>query len=71
MFPFVMLVNFGLDADMGWDGELRPRLYMARRGALVLGVGYAGEITVADQSLMLIPGLQGEAVTTLNIPTAR
>jgi hypothetical protein len=68
VFPFVMLVNCDLDTEMAWNGELRTRLYMSRRGAFVLGMGYNGEITVAGQSVTFVPGLRGEATTTLNVP---
>ena len=68
VFPSVMLVSFGLDGETGWNGELRPRLHMTRRGAFVLGVGYAGNITISGQSLTFTPGLRGEAEMTLEIP---
>ena len=68
VFPSVMLVSFGLDGEMWWNGELRPRLHMMRRGAFVLGVGYAGDITISGQSLTFTPGLRGETEMTLEIP---
>lgn len=70
VFPYLMLVNVGLDYELDWNGELRPRLTLHRRGELVLGVGYAGDITVADQSVTLTPAPRsGEAMMILEVPS--
>ncbi|NEQ46317.1 MAG: hypothetical protein F6K00_23345 [Leptolyngbya sp. SIOISBB] len=68
VFPYLMLVNVGLDQELDWNGELRPRLTLHRRGELVLGVGYAGDIAVADQTVTLVPAPRGgEAIMTLEV----
>ncbi|WP_204140182.1 hypothetical protein [Halomicronema sp. CCY15110] len=64
VFPYVMLANFGLDAEIAWDGDLRPRLTMRRRDASVVGVGYTDEITISGQALTFTPGLRGETFMT-------
>ena len=70
VFPYLMLVNVGLDQELDWNGELRPRLTLHRRGELVLGVGYAGDIAVTDQTVTLMPAPRsGEAIMTLEVPS--
>ena len=68
VFSSVMLVRVGLDTEMEWDGELRPRLTMRRRDASVVGVGYTDEITISGQTLTFTPGLRGETFMTTAMP---
>ena len=69
VFPYLMLVNVSLDQELDWNGKLRPRLTLHRRGELVLGVGYAGDIAVAGQTVTLTPAPRDdEVVMTLEVP---
>ncbi|MEM1279910.1 MAG: hypothetical protein AAGG53_07860 [Cyanobacteria bacterium P01_H01_bin.152] len=69
VFPSLMWVKASLDEELWWNGESRPRLTLHRRGGLVLGVGYAGDITVTGQSVTLTPAPRsGEAAMTLDLP---
>ncbi|MEM6521024.1 MAG: hypothetical protein AAF722_17025 [Cyanobacteria bacterium P01_C01_bin.70] len=69
LFPAVTLINFDRDREIWSDGQLRERLIMMRRGEFILGVGYAGEITVADQTITFAPAPNGDASLTVEIPT--
>lgn len=66
VFPSLMLVSFSLDTEID-NGVVRDRLIMTRKGELILGSGYAGDITISGNAITLTPAPNGHSSQTIQV----